>query len=89
MPTLSPRALRLVRAGHALHGENRWVSAMARTMRLSQTYISLMSSGAKPVTDEVEKKLLRTLQAERKRLRATSAGLAVIIDEINKEKIDG
>lgn len=84
---LSPRADRLIRAGEALFGD-RWHTAMARAMGLSQTYIALMSKtgdDARPVTDEVEKKLLKTLQQERKRLRAVSSELADIIHEITEE----
>jgi hypothetical protein len=31
---------------------------MARTMGLSQTYISILANGARPVTDEIERILL-------------------------------
>jgi hypothetical protein len=84
MSQLSPRAKRLIRAGDALFGD-RWHTAMARATGLSQTYITIMASGARPVTDEVEKVLLKTLQQERKRLRAVSSELADIIHEITEE----
>jgi hypothetical protein len=87
MAPLSNRAQRLVRAAKALHGD-RYATAMAESMGLSQTYITLMTKagpGGKPVTDKVEGILLRTLQAERKRLKAVSAELAVIIAEIQQD----
>jgi hypothetical protein len=88
MPSqLSPRALRLIRAGRARWGK-RWQTAMAEAMHLSQTYMNLIASGDKPVTDEVEEKLLRALQQERRNLKAVSAELAIIIDEIKQEKSD-
>jgi hypothetical protein len=84
---LSPRALRLIRAGKLRWGP-RWQTAMASSMNLSQTYMNLLALGAKPFTDEVEKRLLNALQQERKKLRSISAELQVIIDEIKKEKND-
>lgn len=84
---LSNRALRLIRAGRARWGK-RWQTAMAEAMNLSQTYMNLLALGAKPFTDEVEKKLLQALQQERKKLRGISAELQVIIDEIKKDQTD-
>ena len=82
---LSPRARRLVRAGELLFGK-RYQSAMARALGISQTYVALLSIGERPVTDDLEDTLKATIQAERKRLRTLSAGLAAIINEINEEK---
>jgi hypothetical protein len=88
MPSpLSARALRLIRAGKVRWGP-RWQTAMAEAMHLSQTYMNLIASGDKHVTDEVEEKLLQALQQERKNLRGISAELQTIIDEIKKEKSD-
>lgn len=79
---LSARAKRLIRAGEALFGAGRWHTAMARATGLSQTYITIMANGARPVTDEAERVLLRTLQQERKRLKAVSAELAEINEDM-------
>jgi len=84
MAPLSPRALRLIRAGEILFGA-RWHAAMARATGLSQTYVVLMSFGSRQVTDQVEATLLATLQAERKRLRAVSSDIAAIIAEIKED----
>jgi predicted transcriptional regulator len=85
MLPLSPRALRLIRAGEARWGVGRWHAAMARASGVSQTYITLMAAGTKPVTDRVEKRLLHTLQQERKNLKTISAELAKVIAEIKKD----
>jgi hypothetical protein len=84
-PKLTPRALRLVRAAKALHGD-RYATAMAELMGLSQTYITLMAAGTRPVSDEVERLLLIALEEERKRLKLVSAALAEIIKEIKDER---
>jgi hypothetical protein len=85
MPSrLSPRAQRLIRAAKLLHGK-RYATAMSKSMGLSQTYITLVASGNRTVSDKVEGILLQTLQAERKRLRVVSATLAEIIAEINED----
>jgi hypothetical protein len=87
MSRLSPQADRLVRAAKLLHGD-RFSTAMARQLDLSQTYIVLMAAGQRPVSDKVEQRLLVALQQERKRLRAVSAELAEIIAEIKEDKND-
>jgi hypothetical protein len=82
---LSPRAKRLIKAGKILFGD-RYQSALARALCMSQTYIVLLTTGERPVTDALEDTLKRTLQAERKRLRNQSAEIAEIINEINDEE---
>jgi hypothetical protein len=89
MVEISPRTQRLIRAAMLMHGEDRWASPMARRLGISPTYVSLMASGGKQVTGEVEKRLLQVLQQERKRMKAVSAELAEIIAEIKQEQNDG
>jgi hypothetical protein len=84
---LSARAQRLIRAGKVLHGD-RFATALGASMGLSQTYITLMAAGTKSVTDKAEKRLLQTLQQERRRLKAVSAELAEIIAEIKENMHD-
>jgi len=88
MSQLSARAKRLVRAVEARWGVGRWHAAMARALGLSQAYVTLMAKagdGGRPVTDEVGKALLRTLQQERKNLKAMSAELAETKKDMDDE----
>jgi hypothetical protein len=80
MTQLSPRAQRIVSAGRLLFGD-RWTSAMSRAMTCSPTFLTMIASGERAVTDATEALFLRTLVAERLRLRATSAALKAILDE--------
>lgn len=93
MASKNIRAKRLVRAGEALYG-SRWQTTMAAASRAavgkdegwSQTYVALMASGARPVTDQAQRVLKLTLQHERKRLREVSAVLADITQEMNDDE---
>lgn len=84
---LDSRAKRIVRAGLSLYGVH-WYSDMARACGLSQTFVTLIANGARPVSDSVQKKFLDAMRAERKRLKTVSADLTTIINEIVKEKND-
>jgi hypothetical protein len=74
---LDPRAERIVEAGCLLYGE-RWQRKLAAAAGLSHQIVSCVSTGAKPVTDGVEKKVADALQVEIKRLGKTSAALQAI-----------
>jgi hypothetical protein len=82
---LSPRALRLIKAGEILFGE-RYQSALARALGLSQTYVSLLATGDRSVTDANRKEAEAHAAGQRKRLRGLSAELAEIIKRIIGEQ---
>ena len=69
---LTPRAARIVAAGKAL-ASDRWQSALSRASGVSQAYLSMIASGDRPVTDEVDRKVAEGLlgEADRKRELAT------------------
>jgi transcriptional regulator with XRE-family HTH domain len=74
---LSPRARRIVSAGETLAGD-RWQSALARTSGISQSYLAMIASGDRPVTEEVDRKVAEGIAREADRLRT----LAVKLDGI-------
>jgi hypothetical protein len=80
---LSPRARRIVDAGKLLAGP-RWQSALSRASGggISQSYLAMIASGDRPVTDEVEDKVVAALDNEIARLSKTAKHLAEIRDRI-------
>jgi hypothetical protein len=84
---LSPRARRLIDAGEVLAGE-RWQSALSRAAGVSQSYLAMIATGDRPVTDEVEYKIAAGLMKEADRLRLTAKKLDYIAGTIlrNLEK---
>lgn len=78
---LNHRAARLVAVGKALAGE-RWQSALSRASGVSQSYLAMMASGERPVTDEVERKVAEGLLKESDRLRKAAMKLDDIAGRI-------
>jgi hypothetical protein len=74
---LSPRAKRIVVAGETLAGP-RWQSALSRASGVSQSYLAMISSGDRPVTDEVEDKVVAAIGREIERLGKTTTKLMEI-----------
>ena len=69
MPRLDPAAQRIVDLGQRLFGDN-WQSKFGRMTGLSQTYVSMIAKGERPVTEAVHDAVTAGLKAESKRLRA-------------------
>jgi plasmid maintenance system antidote protein VapI len=57
------RVARIAAAGEALYGE-RWQSAMARSIGISKQLMSFILSGYRPLTDDVEDKVVAALGRE-------------------------
>lgn len=75
---------RLERAGRLLYGE-RWQSPLARVVGISQSAISMMISGDRAVTDDVQRKLAAALKAEADRLRSSTDKIDRLRAEIENE----
>ena len=69
MPKLDADAQRIVDLGQRLFGDN-WQSKFGRMTGLSQTYVSMIAKGERPVTEAVHDAVTAGLKAESKRLRA-------------------
>ena len=67
----TPRVARIVAGGKALAGE-RWQSALSRATGVSQSYLAMITTGERPVTDEVERKVAVGVLKEADRLRRTA-----------------
>lgn len=74
---LSARARRIMEAGRLLYGD-RWQSALSRASGISQSYLAMIASGERPVTDDVDGKVAHALAREADRLR----DVALKLDEI-------
>jgi hypothetical protein len=57
---IGPRAKRIVAAGEAM-ASTRWQSALSRSSGVGQSYLASIASGGRPVTDEVEDKVVLAL----------------------------
>ena len=75
---ISHRAVRIVAAGETLAGGPRWQSALSRATGISQSYLSAIATGDRPVTDEVEDKVVAALGREIERLGKTANKLSEI-----------
>lgn len=75
-----PKARRLAAAGELLYGP-RWQSALARATGMAQSAISMIVSGERAVTDDVQRKLADALGREAGRLR----GAAGMVDRLRHE----
>ncbi|HMJ27299.1 MAG TPA: helix-turn-helix transcriptional regulator [Xanthobacteraceae bacterium] len=73
----APRARRIIDAGKTLAGA-RWQSALSRASGISQSYLAMIASGERPMTDEVEDKVVAALGKEIARLGKTAERLAEI-----------
>jgi hypothetical protein len=82
---LSPRALRLIKAGEILFGE-RYQSAQVRALGCRKPTCRCWLPEIARSPTQIQKNLKRTLQAKRKRLRGLSAEQAEIIKRIIKEQ---
>jgi transcriptional regulator with XRE-family HTH domain len=77
----TPRVARIVAGGKALAGE-RWQSALSRATGVSQSYLAMITTGERPITDEVERKVASGLLKEADRLRKTADKLDDIAGKI-------
>lgn len=77
----TPRVARIVAGGKALAGE-RWQSALSRATGVSQSYLAMITTGERPITDEVERKIAGGLLKEADRLRKTADKLDDIAGKI-------
>jgi predicted transcriptional regulator len=77
----TPRVVRIVAGGKALAGE-RWQSALSRATGVSQSYLAMITTGERPVTDEVERKVAVGLLKEADRMRRTADKLDDIAGKI-------
>ena len=75
---------RLERAGRLLFGD-RWQSPLARAAGISQSAISMMLSGDREVTADVQRKLVAALRTEADRLRSSADKLDRLRAEIDAE----
>jgi len=73
MPRLEYRAARIVEIGERLYGVNRWQSAFARMCGMSQSYISMIAKGDRPVTEAVRDAIGKGLRVEATKLRKRAA----------------
>jgi transcriptional regulator with XRE-family HTH domain len=71
---LSARAKCIIVAGETLAGP-RWQSALARASGVSQSYLAMIASGDRPVTDDVDRKVAPALAREADRLRVVALKL--------------
>jgi hypothetical protein len=67
----------------------RYQSALARALGLSQTYVALLTTRQRPVTDGLEKTLRPPFRPNESASAPCRLELAGIIGEIDKEKQDG
>lgn len=74
MAKLSPRAARIVVAGHALAGD-RWQSALARAAGVPQSLLAMIAGGEREVTDDAYRKVAEGLAKEADRVRAVGLKL--------------
>lgn len=75
--TNTARVARIVAAGEALYGK-RWQSAMARSIGVSKQLPSFIVAGDRPVTDDVENRVVEALGREIERLGKTTHKLMEI-----------
>ena len=80
MPT-SPDARRLAAAGEMLYGP-RWQSPLARAAGIPQSLLSMISGGARPMTDDVRRRIVAALKTEAARLRLTADKLDRLLTDI-------
>jgi hypothetical protein len=66
-----PRSRRLAAAGRLLFGD-RWQSALARAMGVSQSILTKAVDGTRPPTDDTMSKLDAALDREAAQIRATA-----------------
>jgi transcriptional regulator with XRE-family HTH domain len=78
---LSARAKRIVLAGKTMAGP-RWQSALSRASGISQSYLAMIASGERPVTDDVERKVAAALLAEADKGRKSADKLDEIAGKI-------
>jgi plasmid maintenance system antidote protein VapI len=75
--TNTARVARIAAAGEALYGK-RWQSAMARSIDISKQMLSFILAGDRPLTDDVEEKVVAALGREIERLGKTATKLQEI-----------
>lgn len=81
MVKLNPRAARIKSASTALFGE-RGQTRMAEAIGISKQMLSFLVTGARPVTDDVDRKVAEALLREADRLRGTATKLDDIAGKI-------
>lgn len=79
---LNRRSRLIALAGVEMGGGGRWQSALAEATGLSQSYISMMAAGQRPVTDAVEFKVIQAIDREIIRLTESAETLTRIRDRI-------
>jgi transcriptional regulator with XRE-family HTH domain len=77
-------ARRLTAAGELLYGD-RWQRRLAQQMGISVALLSMIVSGDRPTTDDVQRKLAAALKREAGRLRSSADKLDRLRAEIDAE----
>lgn len=84
MDKIELRAERLKWAGHTLFGAN-WQNRMARLMGVAQSAISMVVTGARPMTDALQNKFVEAIRRKPILLREDAERLSGIINAIDNE----
>jgi hypothetical protein len=78
---ISVRARRLLAPAVVAYGD-RWQSPLSRASGVAQSYLAMIACGDRPVTDDVEAKIVAALQAEALRMQKAAAQVAELVGKI-------
>jgi transcriptional regulator with XRE-family HTH domain len=80
----SQRVNRIASAGQALYGD-RWLRQLARVAGVSPQMLSLITTGQRALTPDVERKIAAAIGSEIKRLEVAQRALAKLRKAMDKD----